>query len=202
MHPVLQRVLHQIDDELNGLDAETTQIHPRGFTYRWNSQQVIEHLVLGYRETNRQLEVRLSKGHRPRKADRTWLQWVLQLMILSFGRLPRGAPAMEETSPVKGRFGAMNGAQLCELLGQEMEAFDEVLDRCRRKFGMERIIYHPLLGPLRVDQLRRFHVLHGVHHLAQLREVLGEVAPMPAPVRVSGPSLVKEMQVPAQRPLA
>ncbi|MGC2398457.1 MAG: DUF1569 domain-containing protein [Acidobacteriaceae bacterium] len=202
MHPVLERVVCQIAVELNGADAETTQIHPLGLIHKWNAQQIIEHLILGYRETTRQLETRLSKGHRPRNVDRTSLQWLLQLMILSFGKLPSGVPAMEETMPAPGRFGAMSGRQLDELLRQEMEALDSALDRCRRKFGMERVAHHPLLGPLRVDQWRRFHVVHGLHHLAQVRAVIQEVAPAPVPVRTGGTSLVKELQVPIQRPLA
>jgi hypothetical protein len=202
MHVVLERVVCQIADELSGSDAETTQIHPCGLKYKWNAQQVIEHLVLGYRETTRQMEARLSKGHRPRKIDRTWLQWVLQLMILSFGKLPSGVPAMDETMPASGQFAAMSGRQLDELLRQEAEAMDTALDRCRRKFGMERVAHHPLLGPLRVDQWRRYHVVHGLHHLAQLQAVLQDAAPAPVPVKTSAPNLVKELQVPIHRPLA
>ena len=48
---------------------------------------------------------------------------------------------------------------------------DIALDRCRRKFGMERVAVHPMLGPLRVDQWRRFHAVYGMHHLEQLVQV-------------------------------
>lgn len=202
MHAVLERVVCQIADELNGLDAETTQLHPRGLTYKWNAQQVIEHLVLGYCLTTRALESRLSKGRLPRNLSQTWLQWSLQLIILSFGAFPTGVPAMDETMPAPGRFPVMSGRQLCGLLRQEMDAMDAALDRCRRKFGMERVAHHPLLGPLRVDQWRRFHVVHGLHHLTQLQAVMEQVAPAPVPVRMTGKSLVKELQIPAQRPLA
>ena len=73
---------------------------------------------------------------------------------------------------------------------------------CRRKFGMERVAVHPFLGPLRVDQWRRFHVVHGFHHLTQLRSVIAQVAPVQVPVTIAGPKLVEKLQVPAQRPLA
>ena len=104
MHAVLERVVSQISSEVLGLDAETTQLHPNGLTYKWSAQQVVEHLVLGYRLTSSALETRLNKGRLSRNQKRTYLQWSLQLMILTFGRLPRGVPALDETMPVAGQF--------------------------------------------------------------------------------------------------
>jgi hypothetical protein len=202
MHAVLERVVSQISSEVLSLDAETTQLHPNGFAYKWSAQQVVEHLVLGYRVTSSALETRLNKGRLSRNRKRTYLQWSLQLMILSFGELPRGVPALDETMPVAGSFAAMDGHQLGNLLRQEIDAMDKVFDACRRKFGMERVAVHPFLGPLRVDQWRRFHVVHGLHHLAQLRSVIEQVAPVLVPVTIAGPTLVEKLQVPAQRPLA
>jgi hypothetical protein len=202
MHAVLERVASQFASEVLSLDAETTQLHPNGLDFKWNAQQVIEHLVLGYRLTSKALETRLNKGRLSRNQKRTYLQWSLQLMILTFGRLPQGVPALDETVPVAGRFPAMDGRQLGDLLRREIDAMDKLFDACRRKFGMERVAIHPFLGPLRVDQWRRFHVVHGLHHLTQLRSVIAKVAPAPVPVTIAGPKLVEKLQVPAQRPLA
>jgi hypothetical protein len=201
MHAVLERAVSQIASEVRGLDAQTTQLHPRGLPHKWNAQQVVEHLVLSYRLTGAALETRLNKGRVSRKQTRTELQWALQLMILSFGALPRGVPALDETVPVKGQFSAMDGRQLGDFLREEAEAMDALLDTCRRRFGIDRVGAHPWLGPLRVDQWRRFHVVHGMHHVAQLRSVIAEVAPALVPVKL-GSSLVQELQIPAQRPLA
>jgi hypothetical protein len=202
MHAVLEQVASQFASEVLSLDAETTQLHPNGLDYKWSAQQVVEHLVLGYRQTSGALETRLNKGRLSRNQRRTYLQWSLQLMILSFGKLPRGVPALDETVPVAGRFPAMDGRQLGDLLRREIDAMDKLFDSCRRKFGMERVAVHPFLGPLRVDQWRRFHVVHGFHHLTQLQSVIAAVAPVPVPVTIAGPKLVEKLQVPAQRPLA
>lgn len=202
MHAVLERVASQFASEVLSLDAETTQLHPNGLDFKWNAQQVVEHLVLGYRLTSKALEIRLNKGRLSRNQTRTYLQWSLQLMILTFGRLPQGVPALDETVPVAGRFPVMDGRQLGDLLRREIDAMDKQFDACRRKFGMERVAIHPFLGPLRVDQWRRFHVVHGLHHLTQLRSVIAQVAPAPVPVSIAGPKLVEKLQVPAQRPLA
>jgi hypothetical protein len=201
MHAVLERAAHQIADELAGLDAEMTQLHPRGFEYRWNAQQIIEHLVLGFRQSTQMFEKRLSKGHRLRDVSRTRVQWVLQILMLSFGKYPVGVPTLEEMSPRKGEFAVMSGRQLIELLRDEIEEMDGAMDRCRSKFGMEKVARHPLLGPLRVDQWRRFHVVHSLHHLGQLRRAIAELEFEPVPLRKTGTHLVKELQIPVQRPL-
>jgi hypothetical protein len=60
---------------------------------------------------------------------------------------------------------------------------------------------HPMLGFLRVDQWRRFHVVHGLHHVAQLRSVLAQVAATPVPIRINS-RLAKEPEIPAERPVA
>jgi hypothetical protein len=202
MHAVLEQVACRIGNEMQGLDAETAQRHPKELAYKWSAQEVVEHLVLGYRQTSSALEKRLKRGRLSRTQSRTWLQWSLQLMILSFGVLPQGASATDETTPVPGAFAAMNGRELAELLRQEMEIMDTLLDSCRRKFGIGRVAVHPWLGPLRVDQWRRFHVVHGFHHLTQLRSVVEQVAPALVPLTMPSKSSVEELQVPAQRPVA
>lgn len=202
MHAVLERVVCQIAEQVQGLDVETAQLHPQGLAYKWSAQQVVEHLVLSYRMTGADLETRLQKGHAPRKQQRTRLQWLLQMMLLSFGVLPSGVPALAETKPVKGKFARMNGRQLVDCLRQELERMDSLLDQCRRTFGMERVAIHPWLGSLRVDQLRRFHVVHGIHHVAQLRSTVAAVKPPSIPAGGTDPKLVEKFQVPAQRPFA
>src|ERR1700749_4926459 len=143
MHAVLERVVPKIADELAGLDAEMTHLHPRGLNYRWNAQQIVEHLVLGFGQSTQMFEKRLSKGHRLRDVSRTRVQWLLQLVMLSFGRYPVGVPAMEETVPRSGDFVLMSGRQLIEFLRQEIELMDGAMDRCRSKFGMEKVGRHP-----------------------------------------------------------
>jgi hypothetical protein len=202
MHAVLERVVNQISGELRHLDVDATQLHPKDLPYKWNAQQVIEHLVLGYRMTTQALETRLKKGRLSRKHRRTYLQWTLQMMTLTFGAMPHGVPALEETEPKPGGFAAMSGRELTDLLQREIEVMDAALDSCRRRFGIERVGVHPFLGPLRVDQWRRFHAIHGLHHLTQLRSVLAQVAPDPVPLKLTRENLVEKLHIPAQRPLA
>ena len=181
MHAVLQALMSRISREIDGLDEEITQLHPDNQTHQWSVQQVVEHLALSYRTTTHNLDAHLAKGRITRNQNRTLVEWMLQLMVLSFGHHPRGVPPLEETSPKAGLYPAMNGSELVELLRRELEEMDLALDRCRRRFGMERVAVHPMLGPLRVDQWRRFHAVYGMHRLEQLIQVRQQVARQAVP---------------------
>jgi hypothetical protein len=93
------------------------------------------------------------------------------MVMLSFGKMPRGAPAPEFARPGQLQWPSMNGAELLELLRQEIERMDSLIDGCRQRFGLQRVASHFVLGPLRPDQWRRFHVIHMRHHLDQLRRI-------------------------------
>jgi hypothetical protein len=100
-----------------------------------------------------------------------------------------------------GLFPVKNGSELVGLLTKELEAMDAALDRCRRKFGMERVAVYPILGPLRVDQWRRFHAVYGTHYLRQLVQVRERVAPHGVLASSAGVKLAKELSIPARRSL-
>ena len=201
MHAVLQSLMDRIEREIAGLSEATTQLHPDADAHHWSVQQMVEHLALNYRSTTRNLEAHLAKGHITRNQSRSLVEWTLQLMVLSFGHHPRGVPLLEETSPEAGLFPVKNGSELVELLREDLEAMDVALDRCRRKFGMERVAVHPMLGPLRVDQWRRFHAIYGMEYLKQLVQVREQVAPRAVPASSAGVKLAKELPIPTRRSL-
>ncbi len=185
MHPVLRTAHAKLIAELDGIDTNAAQIHPDGKPHRWTIQQVVEHLVLSLRTGREELEKRLEKKRLPQRTRRTRLEWAMQLMVLSLGYMPTGVPAEDNTSPAS-TLPQATGRELGQRLEAELELMDATLDRCRAKFGMERMGRNFLLGPLRVDQLRRYHVLHMRHHAGQLRQIreslLGEVIPQPKAV--------------------
>jgi hypothetical protein len=179
MHPVLQPVFDSYHAELAGKSAEWCQLHPRQDERLWNAHELIEHLVLTCRTSSASLEKRLDRG-RPTASHSTLVQWVLQMVILSFGRMPRGTPAPAFARPDQLRLRPMSGIELLELLRQEIDRMDTLIDRCRQSFGLQRVASHFVLGPLRPDQWRRFHVVHMRHHLDQLRRIEKSVG-QPAP---------------------
>jgi hypothetical protein len=175
MHPVLCSVFDSYAAALSAQSAEWCQLHPRQDDRLWSAQEVIEHLVLTLRSSSRALEKRLERG-RPTAAHRTAVQWLLQMAVLSFGRMPRGAPAPAFARPDQLHWQPMKGTQLVDLLRHEIDQMDALLDRCRQRFGLQRVATHVLLGPLRADQWRRFHVIHLRHHLGQLRRIESSVS--------------------------
>ncbi len=175
MHAVLQQVFDSYHAELSGKPKDWCQLHPRQDERLWSAQELIEHLVLTCRSTSRVLEKRLDRG-RPTDEHSTAIQWLLQMMMLSFGYMPQGSPAPVFARPDQLHWPAMEGAELTELLRQEIDQMDALLDTCRQRFGLQRVASHFLLGPLRPDQWRRFHAVHMRHHLEQLRRIEKSVA--------------------------
>jgi hypothetical protein len=180
MHPVLQEVYQSYARALADKPAEWCRLHPGGDHRHWSAQDLVEHLVLVCRSTCGVLETRLERG-RPTRARRTLSQRMLQMVILSFGHMPRGAPAPPFARPGQISWPPMNGNQLFEILRQEMDQMDHLLEVCRQRFGIEPAATHFRLGPMRADQWRRFHAIHFRHHLEQLHRIGKSVGP-PEPV--------------------
>ncbi len=172
MHPVFASAYRRLSDEIATLDATSAHVHPWGRPQCWSIQQIVEHLILALDQTRTALEERLAKGRPDRSCsrNRTRTEWMMQLMVLSAGHMPKGVGAPPETTPPD-RLNSASVRELVERIGESIEALDAVLEETRQRFGMERVSRHFLLGPLRVDQLRRYHVLHLLHHTRQVAEV-------------------------------
>jgi hypothetical protein len=187
MHPVFQSVFRELTDELGRFDATSASVHPCGRPHCWSVQQIVEHLVLSMDGTRTMLQERLTKGRPGQHVHRCRAEWALQLMVLSAGHMPRGVGAPRETTP-KENLPPTAVRELVQRLETAIESLDATMDESRHRFGMERVGRHFLLGPLRIDQWRRYHVLHLRHHLTQvseLRETLSvEVLRKPAMARV------------------
>jgi hypothetical protein len=102
--------------------------------------------------------------------------------------MPRGVPAQTFARPGQLHWQSMGGSELIELLRLEVDQMDSLLDRSRERFGIQRVASHYLLGPLRADQWRRFHVIHMRHHLGQLRRIESSVSQSAPPVAHKRPA--------------
>jgi hypothetical protein len=179
MHPVLATVQQRFQQALEPMSVPEMQVYPLDNDKRWNTQQIAEHLILTYQLTSKTLGERLAKKRRT-NAKRTALQRWLQIMVVGIGHLPKGAPAPEATVPLSSP--PASGSELARRMSEEVEKMDQLIDQCRQVFGMEYVASHVLLGPLRVDQWRRFHAVHGEHHLKQvlaLKEMMSPTRELP-----------------------
>lgn len=170
MHPVFQSAFREVAAELERFDTTSASVHPCGRPHCWSVHQIVEHLVLSMDTTRKVLDERVVKGRPGRNLQRSRTEWLLQLMILSAGHMPKGVGAPRETTP-KTNMPMKGVRELTQQLEDAIEALDGTLDQARHRFGMERVGRHFLLGPLRIDQWRRYHVLHLRHHLKQMSEV-------------------------------
>jgi Protein of unknown function (DUF1569) len=170
MHPVFQSAFDEVAAELERFDSTSANVHPWGRPHCWSVHQVVEHLALSMDNTRIALDERLAKGRRGRNLERSGTEWLLQLMILSAGHMPKGVGAPHETTP-KGNLPEVRVRELIQRLESAIDSLDATLDQVRHRFGMERVGRHFLLGPLRVDQWRRYHVLHLRHHMKQICNV-------------------------------
>jgi hypothetical protein len=175
MHAVLKTAFAALAEELGHFDAKLVSLHPGGAEHRWTARQILEHLILSMDATRTELEGRLAKKRVSSHVQRSRPEWALQLMVLSAGYMPRGVPAPQCLTPPCAE-GSLSVLELQKRLEIAAEQMDATLDRVRRQFGMERVASHFLLGPMRVDQWRRYHVLHMGHHLKQIAAIRAGVS--------------------------
>jgi hypothetical protein len=63
-----------------------------------------------------------------------------------------------------------------EEFGQKIAVMDEMITKCEARLGRGQLLDHLILGPLTGAQWRKFHLVHGRHHVKQilrLRELSG-----------------------------
>jgi hypothetical protein len=165
MTPILQQLNRDISTSLHGLDATQTQLRPTT-AEKWSIQQIVDHLCLTYAATVIAINGRLAKGT-PTRAQPSLRQRVGQYFLINLGYFPPGreAPAM-----------VMPPIPECALCGEDLSAkaaaglttVDKLLDDAEAAFGHDRCITHMILGPMSIHQWRRFHLIHGRHHVKQI----------------------------------
>jgi hypothetical protein len=73
--------------------------------------------------------------------------------------MPRGLPSEKAISEITSKIAEM----------------DEIMSQCAARFGADtKVLDHPVLGPFSVSQWRKFHLVHGRHHLKQIRQLRSE----------------------------
>jgi uncharacterized protein DUF1569 len=166
MDSYLEWLRRELEDATHGASAGELAHGPAG---KWNSAQILEHLLLTYKGTNhgiaRCLEYGGSLATRAKFKDR-----FAKLLVVNLGYMPGGRKAPERSLPR-----GMAAEEVREAVGRELQKMQTGLDDCERKFGAAtKILDHPFLGPLTAGQWRKFHWVHGRHHARQIRERIGK----------------------------
>lgn len=166
MDSYLERLQQELEDAIGDADPNALAQAPAG---KWNAAQILEHLFLTYRNTNRGMAKCL--GQSASLATRATLkQRVATLLVVKLGYLPGGRQAPERATP--------RGMPLDEVVSAitpELQRMGSDLNECERRFGTRtKIMDHPFLGPLTAEEWRKFHWVHGRHHARQIREQIGK----------------------------
>ena len=163
MDIALEKLKQAIEDAIEGLSGEDLTWHPPG---KWCAAEVLEHLYLTYTGTVKGLE-RVVAGGKPIVHPATFRQRCRTLLAVGLGYLPEGRKAPRATLPR----GVPQDKVRAEI-SAKIVAMDEIIARCEERFGRHtKVLDHLILGPLTAAQWRKFHLVHGLHHVKQLRRL-------------------------------
>jgi hypothetical protein len=163
----------ELERSLAGLNDQQTQLRPQLDSRRWHIQQIVGHLLLTYALTVTAMDTQIAKATRTR-APLSLEQRLWQFAVLRLGWLPRRRKAPAITTPDPAPLPA-DGAALRAALGSAIAAMDDRIAAAAQLFGSHRrAVRHMILGPLSLAQWRRFHLVHGRHHIRQIAAIRSE----------------------------
>ena len=163
MESYLRRLQEAIVSATRNMTSEDLQRHPEG---KWSAAEVLEHLYLTYTGTAKGLERVLHEG-KPMARRSALKDRVRSFVVIALGYLPEGRKAPERTQPR-----GLSADEVMRDIGSRISAMDEMTAQCEARFGKRTpVLDHPFLGPLTARQWRKFHWIHGRHHLKQIQRL-------------------------------
>jgi Protein of unknown function (DUF1569) len=164
----LEQLRHELEDVMDNASMSQLAAAPEG---KWSGAQILEHLFLSYKGTNGGLTRCLKQG-RPLATRSSLKQRFATLLVVNLGHMPRGVKAPKVTIPG----GDMSLEETQRAILPELQQMGMALDDCAGRFGSRtKIMDHPILGPLTVEEWRKLHWVHGRHHARQIRERIGKL---------------------------
>jgi len=159
----LQRLQNAIASVTDGMSTELLLRHPEG---KWCTAEILEHLYLTYTGTIKGFERTLEAGQ-PVARVPSWNDRFRSFVVLRVGYLPEGRTAPKNTTPR-----GLRPEQVLADVSQKIATMDAVIAQAEERYGKQtRLLDHPILGPLRGQQWRKFHWVHGQHHVKQMRNL-------------------------------
>jgi len=160
MDSYLQRLHAALTERTRAMTAEQLARHPVG---KWSAAEILEHLYYTYTGTIKGMQLCLEAG-KPQARARTLKERLQILWVIECGLFPEGRTAPERTRPR-----GLSAEEVLRQIGPAIIAMDGVIAQCESRFGKRTLVRdHPILGPLTCRQWRKFHWVHGHHHLKQI----------------------------------
>jgi len=163
MDAYLQRLQEAIASATRDMSAEDLQRHPEG---KWSTAEVLEHLYLTYTGTTKAFERCLQAGE-PQARTPMLMDRMRAFVVTGLGHLPEGRKSPKHALPR-----GMAVEEVVRDIGPRISAMDDQIAKCEARFGKRtRVLDHPILGPLTGRQWRKFHWVHGQHHLKRIHNL-------------------------------
>lgn len=163
MDQYLQRLHDAISSATQGMTMEDLKRHPE--EGKWCAAEVLEHLYLTYLGTEKGFQRCLAAG-KPMATSPTLKQRVRTLAVTGVGYFPGGRKSPEQVAP-RGVDAERFAVEICP----QIVAMDKAIADCEARYGSGRLLDHPVLGPLTAKQWRKFHLIHGEHHVKQIQRL-------------------------------
>ena len=164
MDSYLEQLQQAIASATRGISSEELKRRPEGQPRgKWCVAEVLEHLYLTYTGTIKGCERCLQEG-KPLASPINLKQRARITLVIGFSYFPKGRKAPERARP-KG----MSPDEVTADIGSKIASMGELLAQCEARHGARtRVLDHPILGPLTAGQWRKFHWVHGRHHVKQI----------------------------------
>ncbi len=164
----LEQLKVELCGALRGLDKSQTQLRSGGRPESWTIQQICEHLRLTYAKTQEAMGVRLAKG--VPTSTRVTLKGRFWQTIITRGRyFPPNRKAPKIVWP--GTCEPLEGEAMFTVVAAELDSMARAIDEVELRLGCGRTVNHAVLGPMSMAQWRRFHLVHGRHHVRQILRI-------------------------------
>jgi len=130
--------------------------------------EIVEHLTRAYSGTAKGFERCLEKGA-PLASAASMKQRLQQFALINLGYFPEGRQAPKHILPT----GELDLGAVLDAVRRDLARLDESAARTRQALGTGKMLDHPILGALSVDQWLKFHVVHTAHHARQIQRRRG-----------------------------
>jgi hypothetical protein len=162
MTSYLSDLERELDAAIAGATAGALEKAP---AVKWSTRLILEHLYLSYVGTNRALAKCLNAG-KPLGTVPTIKQRLGTFVVTGLGYFPEGVKSPAVAVPR-----GVSPEEVGQNIFMEIQKMAVGFDECEQRFGGKtKILDHPILGPLNAKQWRKLHLLHGRHHIRQIRE--------------------------------
>ncbi len=159
----LRQLANLIARETENISTSELVWHPQG---KWSVAQILEHLSLTYSGPRLGFD-RCFQAGKPSATTPTLKDRIRAFIVTRVGLMPGGRQA-----PAGARPKGIGVSDIVANISNAIAAMDESIGRCEQRFGGNvKIVNHPILGPLTAQQWRKFHLVHGRHHLGQIRRL-------------------------------